>query len=291
MRRLLREPLLHFVLLGAALFALDALRSRGTFTERDDEIIVSTGRVENLSALFEKTWQRPPTAEELRGLVDDFVLEEALYREGIALGVDRNDTVIRRRVRQKMEFVVNDIIEDAAPTEADLKTWLANHPDLYRRRGRHRFRQIYLSPERHGESLAADADEVLAELRALDEGADPRGFGDPSLLEHAFSDVTGQVVIATFGKSFAASLITLPTGEWSGPITSGYGLHLVHVEAHTPGTLPPLDQVRALVERDWRFVRREEAAARYNETLLDRYRVEVQWPVAAPRVGDPGASR
>ena len=116
MRRIIREPLLHFILLGAAIFAIDALGSGRSARAGEDVIVVSEGRVENLAALFAKTWQRPPTTEELRGLVDDFVLEEAMYREGKALGVDQDDTIIRRRVRQKMEFVVDDIIEQAEPT-------------------------------------------------------------------------------------------------------------------------------------------------------------------------------
>ena len=149
MKRLLKEPLLHFVLLGAALFALSALRGERTARAGDDEIVVSRGRIENLAALFAKTWQRAPTAEELRGLVDDFVLEEALYREGKALGVDQDDTIIRRRVRQKMEFVVGDIIEQAEPTDVELEEWLAEHPASYARPERYRFRhrnQIHRAP-------------------------------------------------------------------------------------------------------------------------------------------------
>ena len=116
MKRLLREPLLHFLLLGAALFVVDGLRGERSVRAADNGIVVTTGRIENLAALFEKTWQRPPTPVELKGLIDDHVLEEVLYREGLALGVDRDDTVIRRRVRQKMEFVLGDLLDRAEPT-------------------------------------------------------------------------------------------------------------------------------------------------------------------------------
>ena len=279
MRRLIREPLLHFLLLGAVLFAIDALWSGRTARAGDDEIVVSAGRIENLAALFAKTWQRPPTAAELRGLVDDFVLEEALYREGVALGVDQNDTIVRRRVRQKMEFVVDDVIEQAEPTEAELQEWLAQHHASYARPGRYHFRQLYLNPERHGDDLAADAQRILAELRALEEDADPRGLGDPSLLEHAFADVSVQVVVATFGDAFAGGLATLPTGEWSGPLESAFGLHLIRVDARTERELPSLDEVRTAVERDWSYARSEEASKRFYEGVLARYHPVIEWPV------------
>ena len=138
MRRLLREPLLHFILLGLALFAVDAVLRERTVEAAGEDIVVSPGRIENLAALFAKTWRRPPTTEELGSLVDDYVLEEALYREGLALGVDRDDTIIRRRVRQKMEFLIDDVVEMVEPTEADLKTWLAENPGSYARPARFR---------------------------------------------------------------------------------------------------------------------------------------------------------
>ena len=279
MKRWLKEPLLHFVLLGAAFFAYDAVRSERTARARDDEIVVSRGRIENLAALFAKTWQRPPTTEELRGLVDDFVLEEAMYREGKALGVDQDDTIIRRRVRQKMEFVVDDIIEQAEPTEAMLEEWLAEHPESYARPERYRFRQIYLSAERHGDGLMSDAQRVLAELRTLGEGADPRRLGDPSVLDHAYPDVSINDVVSTFGETFAESLATLPMGEWTGPVESAFGLHLVHIDARSDAKHPSLDEVRAEVERDWSHAQREEASERYNEGLLTRYRVVIEWPI------------
>ena len=281
MKRWLKEPLLHFVLLGAAFFAYDALRSDRSAFARDAEIVVSRGRIENLAALFTKTWQRPPTALELRGLVDDFILEEALYREGQALGVDRDDTIIRRRGRQKMEFMVDDIIEQVEPSEAQLEQWLAEHAASHAAPGRYRFRQLYLSAERHGDDLRADAQRVLAEVRALDAGADPRGLGDPSLLEHAFADVSVQVVVSTFGKAFAAGLIALPIGEWNGPVESTFGLHLVYIDARTQGEARTLEEVRAEVERDWSFAQREEASKLFNQGILERYHVVIDWPVGA----------
>jgi len=276
----LKEPLLHFVLLGVAIFALDALLGKRTVQAGADSIVVSQGRIENLAALFAKTWQRPPTAAELRGLVDDYVLEEALYREGVALGVDRNDTIIRRRVRQKMEFVVNDIAELAEPTGEQLADWLAERQESYTQPARYRFRQLFLSPDRRGDSLQADAEKLLVRLRAADVGFDPRPLGDVSLLEHAYPDVSAEVVVRSFGQDFAERLAEAPVGEWTGPIESSFGLHLVFVDASTPGAPPDLDDVRADVVRDWSYAQRDATSRRYYEELLSRYDVLIEWPEA-----------
>ncbi len=294
MKRLLREPLLHFVFLGILLFAFDAfLRGRsGEF--RSGDIVVSEGRIENLAALFARTWQRPPTAEELRGLVDDYVLEEALYREGVALGVDQDDTVIRRRVRQKMEFFVDDIVEAAEPTEAELEAWLRGHTQSYARPARFTFRQLYLNPDRRGDALRADTERVLAELRSTGGAMDPRELGDGSLLEHAYADAGADLVANSFGRTFADQLALLPMGEWSGPVESAFGLHLVFVDAKTEGRLPALAEVREAVARDWSFVQREEASKQFYEEVLARYRVTIEWPLdevavarAEPGEGQP----
>lgn len=284
MKSLLKEPLLHFLLLGAALFAFDALRGGRTARAGAAEIVVSEGRVENLAALFAKTWQRPPTEAELTVLVDDFVLEEALYREGVALGVDRDDTIIRRRVRQKMEFVVDDIIEAAEPSPADLEQWLAEHADTYARPGRYRFRQLYLNAERHDEDVDARARAMLAELRALAPDADPRGLGDPTLLEHAFPDASVQDITATFGESFADSLADLPVGAWAGPLESAFGLHLVHIDARTPGAAVQLEDVHSEVARDWAVAQRAVATERFREGVLARYEVRIEWPAGLGHV-------
>jgi len=285
--RWLREPLLHFVLLGAALFALNELVAKDPVNAGNaDEatIVVTPGRIENLAALFAKTRQRPPTPDELRGLVDDYVLEEALYREGVAIGVDTNDTVVRRRVRQKMELMVDDLLDLAEPTEDDLRTWLAEHPHDYGAPPLTSFRQVYLSPGRRGETIREDARRLLAELRSAAADVDPHELGDPSLLEAAFADADPRRIDQAFGPGFADQLDELPLGEWSGPLESAFGLHLVAVDRRTEPTAPALADVRAAVERDWSYARRAEATERFNEQVLERYRVSIEWPTG----GEPG---
>jgi hypothetical protein len=290
MKRFLREPLVHFVFLGILLFGLDAFLRERAGEAGGGEIVVSEGRIENLAALFAKTWQRPPTAEELRGLVDDYVLEEALYREGVALGVDQDDTVIRRRVRQKMEFFVDDVLEFAEPTEAQLEAWLADHAQSYEQPSRFTFRQVYLDPNRRGDALRTDTERMLAELRSTDGTSDPRELADGSLLEHGYADAGADMVASSFGQTFADQLAELPTGQWSGPVESAFGVHLVFVDAKTAGRLPTLAEVRDAVARDWSFAQREDASKAFHEEIVARYRVTIEWPQdrLALRGAEPG---
>ncbi len=278
MKRFFREPLLHFLLLSILLFAADALLRDRAGDPGVAEIVVSQGRVENLEALFAKTWQRPPTAQELRGLVDNYVLEEALYREGVVLGIDRDDVVIRRRVRQKMEFFVDDIVDIAEPTDADLEVWLADHSQSYARPAHFSFRQVYLNSDRHGAALRTDAKRILAALRRASGASDPRELGDGSLLGYAYADAAADRVVNSFGQTFADQLAALPLGSWSGPIESAFGLHLVLVDAKTEERLPALAEVRDAVARDWRTAQREKASKAFHEDVVSRYRVTIAWP-------------
>jgi len=280
LKRVLREPLLHFFLLGIIVFAYDAFLRDRTVESGGGEIVVSEGRIEYLAALFVKTWQRPPTVEELRGLVDDYVIEEALYREGLALGVDQDDTIIRRRVRQKMEFVVDDIVELAEPTEAELGAWLADHGQSYARPARFTFRQVYLDPDRRGHAVRSDAERLLMKLRSTTNDTDPGKLGDGTLLGYENADVGSDIVASSFGRVFADHLAALPTGEWSGPIESAYGMHLVFVDASNAEHLPALPEVREAVARDWSYAQREEASKGFYKNVLKRYRVTVEWPQA-----------
>ena len=282
MKRLLREPFLHFVLLGVLVFAVDAFIRARTAQAGGGEIVVTQGRVENLAALFARTWQRPPTAGELRSLVDEYVLEEALFREGVALGVDQGDTVIRRRVRQKMDFFVDDLVDSGETPEAELQIWLAAHPGSYAQPARFTFRQIYLNPDRRGDAVRSDAERLLEVLRSSDGTSDARELGDGSLLQHAYADYRADMVESSFGQAFAEHLAALPMNEWSGPVESAFGLHLVIIDASTAGRLPALAEVREEVERDWSFAQREEASELFHEQVVSRYEVTIDWPQTSP---------
>lgn len=276
MKRWLAEPLLHFLLLGAALFAGYRLVHREP--ARDPQaIVVSAGEIENLHTGFLHTWQRPPTAAESKALIDGFLREEVLSREAVKLGLDRNDAIIRRRLQQKMEFVAEDMSAATEPTEAELASYLAEHAESFRDDARFTFRQVFLSPEKRGDQTDADALRLLAELKA---GAAADALGDATLLPPAVADEPLRRIESSIGKDFSAALATLPVGTWSGPLRSSLGVHLVLVEKRSEGRVPPLAEVRAAVQREWENARHTVARGKFFDTLLSQYRVTVEWPSA-----------
>lgn len=283
--RLLREPLVHFLLIGTAIFA--GYRLVATDGGRGPEtIVVTQGRIEALATAFARTRQRPPTESELEGLIREYVREEVYYREALAMGLDRDDTVVRRRLRQKLEFLAEEAAAAAEPTDAQLLDYLATHPARFRVEPRFSFLQVYLNPERHRGTLAQEAAQLLAQLRGG--VADPATLGDPSLLERRFEEEPAGQVAKQFGEAFAVQLAQLPMGEWTGPIESGLGAHLVQVTARREGRLPGLEEVRDEVRRDWENARQREASERFYESLLERYTVTIEWPektAVAARVG------
>ena len=275
--KVLREPLLHFVLLGAAMFVIYGLASeeRGG---KPGHIVVTRGTVDNLAATFARVWRRPPTDQELEGLIQEYVREEVLYREALALGLDRDDTLIRRRLRQKLEFVSEDVAAQAEPSDDDLRAYLQAHPEAFAIEPRFTFRQVYLDSQRRGASLARDVDRLLAELQQAGDNADPATFGDASLLAHQFESFSAADVRKAFGDTFVAGLSALTPGQWQGPVPSGYGVHLVYVSERTEGRIPELADVRDAVRREWANARRLEASEEFYETLLQRYTVTVERP-------------
>jgi hypothetical protein len=276
MKRILKEPLLHFLLLGAGLFVAYGMLQKPVAGGDSGKIVVTMGEVEHLAAGFAKTWQRPPSPQELAGLVRDRVKEEVYYREAIALGLDKDDTVIRRRLRQKMEFIADDIAARSEPSDAELTAYMQVHPDSFRVEPRFTFRQVYLNPSKHGEHLARDATQLLAELNQDDAKADAAQLGDSLMLEHHFVAASVGEVAREFGEVFASKLTELSTGRWQGPVESAYGIHLVCISARTEGHLPALKEVRAAVRREWDNLRRLDANDRFYQELLKRYTVTIE---------------
>jgi hypothetical protein len=288
MRRWLREPLLHFVLIGLAIFV--AFRVLGPDDRPQSSIVVTQGIIDGQIAAFSRTWLRPPTPEEVDGLIREYVREEVYYREGLALGLDRDDTVIRRRLQQKLEFVAEAQGMAAEPTDEQLRAYLEAHADQYRTDERVSFVHVYLNTERRGPKLARDVQQLLGELRAGGASLDPAALGDVTMLERAFADTTLRDVAAQFGDAFAARLAQLPVGQWQGPVESAYGTHLVLVSERTEGRAPGLDEVRDAVRRDWLNEQRIAANARFYQSLLQRYTVTVEGRDAATLIPNPGAT-
>jgi PPIC-type PPIASE domain len=276
---LLREPLLHFLVLGAALFGLFSLVDRKD-AEAPAKIIVSGARVATLADGFARTWRRPPTEQELQGLVEDFIRDEIFYREGRAAGLDRDDVVIRRRVRQKMEFLVEDMAA-AEPSDEQLAAHLASNPEQFRTEDRLTFHHVFLSATRRGSALDGDARQIADTLVRTSAPEDTATLGDPFLLGEEFRAMSQSDVARTFGDGFAKRLSAIEPGRWQGPIPSSFGVHFVFVDERAKGSLPPLESVREAVQREWLNARRIEAEQKLYRTLRDRYQIVVEAPPKA----------
>jgi hypothetical protein len=275
MKRLLQEPLVHFLVLGGLIFAGYGWLNRNG-SPAPGRIVVSQGQLASMGEAFLRTRQRPPTPEEWEGLIRDRIREEVYCREAVALGLDKDDTVIRRRLRQKMEFVSEDMVAQVQPTDAELGAYLTAHPDSFRVEERFTFTQVFLNPERHGDGLAGHAAQLLARLNEAGARAEATALGDPFLLEHRFTAVPAREVAQQFGAQFAAKLGGIPLGRWQGPVESGYGVHLVLVSERTEGGVPALADVRDAVRRAWDTARRLEANEELYSKLLQRYTVTIE---------------
>ena len=271
--KLLRDPLLHFMILGAVLFAVYALATGVFSSNQARRVEIGGAEIEFLVANFERQWGRGPTPEEKKRLLDARVREEILYREALAVGLDRNDVVVRRRMVQKMELLTQDLALMTDPTDQELRAFFEERRDEYRVPPRLSFSQIYFNAERRGAAVEQDALLLLAELRSARPQSDRAPErGDPIMLDHDYSRQEPQEVTRIFGDRFAESLFDLEPG-WQGPIVSGYGLHLVHVGERMEGRAAKYEEIRDRLLDSYNRVRRQRANEALYRNLADRYEV------------------
>jgi hypothetical protein len=284
MSRWLKEPLLHFLLIGAGLFVL-FYRVADPETVADDRIQISAADIERMTVLFNRKWQRPPSPKEIDGLIEAQIREEVLYREALAMSLDEDDTIVRRRMGQKMEFLFKDVAEASEPSEAELQAYYEEHPDKFSAAGRTSFDHVYLNTDQRGSDAVTAARDLLPALNADRGGSDPATIGDRFMLGNRFDHQTDQQIARMFGRAFVQALATLESGAWQGPVESGYGLHLVYIRERTPERLPPMAEVRPMVLREFLAERRREADQAFYKTLRDRYTVVVERPEGEARRG------
>jgi hypothetical protein len=270
MRRVLREPLVHFLVLGGLLFAVFSFVGGGSTSVGDRRIVVTAADIDRLSEQFLRTWNRPPSAQELQTQIEAYIREEVLYRTALSLGLDKDDLVIRRRLRQKMDFLVEGAIPQ--PKESDLRAYFHAHESGFLAQPMVSFRQILVSDSR-GATAEHDAQLLLTKLVAA-RSADLEA-GDPSLLPESLEAVPLSRVSDEFGAEFARSLAGVKPRQWTGPLRSAYGYHLVFVTMLAPAHLPRFEDVRSSVERQW-FVETRAAAldAQYRK-LLGGFQVQI----------------
>lgn len=270
-KKVLREPLVHFLALALAIFAIYGALNRSD-SVTTGRIVVTQGRIEQIATLFARTWQRRPSPSELKGLIDDYIKDEVYYREALKLGLEADDTVIRRRLRQKMEFLSDAANATLNPTEAELAEYLNAHAEKFAVEPAVAFRQIYFNPERRGDKTKEDAKTALEALRS-DSSLDPASVSDATLLPSELSLTSKASVSQTFGPAFAEEVTRSTPGTWVGPIKSAFGSHLVRVHEISPGRVPTLPEVRDAVQRDWASEKRRTLADRRFNELLKQYDV------------------
>ncbi len=273
-QRLLREPLLHFLAIGGLIFllfaAIDEPRERPA-----DVIVITPERIDRLAAGFRSVWKRTPTDDELKALIDQHIREEVYYREALALGLDRDDTVVRRRLRQKMEFLADTGADLLEPAAGELEAHLAANEQTFRRGPRLAFEQIYLGETPGQETITRS----LSALRS-DPVIDPSTLGEPTLLPAQLGLSPPNAIDGVFGKGFFELLAELPPGVWAGPVGSAYGVHLVRIGESLAARTPPLDETRDAVLRDWKAAKARELRELHYARLREHFIVEIRRGVA-----------
>lgn len=281
--RVLKEPLVHFLITGAALFGAYAWIIRtpeNPVANKATTIEITAGDVRWLAENWTTQWRRPPTRDDLRGLITDYLNEQLLAREARALGLEDNDVIVRRRLAQKLTFIIDDTARRAEPTEQELQRYHEANARRFQNDARISFGHIYFSPQRRADprSDAADALQLLLAEGAATGTAD---LGDRLLIRSELRDETEQSISNTFGPDFARAVFALGTDRWSGPVQSGYGLHLVRVSTMTGATVPSLSDIRERVVAEWKREQETQAKERYLAALRKKYDVVADEAVKA----------
>ncbi len=265
-KKILQEPLVHFFLAGVLIFLLYSLI--GPDTRSDDQIAIDKTVIERLKASWQLRADREPTPDELDGLLEDYLFEELFYREARSLGLEQGDPIVRRRLVQKMTLLAESAAQQVPPTEAELMEWYEAHPDLYHTEPRLGFKHIYFSQDRRNTSAEKDATALLSRPGGLDENP---ALGDAFMLPHEFTDISRSQLGRLFGEDFAATLFTVQTGSWQGPVRSGYGYHLVYLFNVRDAEPIPFSESKTRVLQDWQRNRTEQVKLDLLKDLKSRY--------------------
>jgi parvulin-like peptidyl-prolyl isomerase len=281
-RRFLREPLVHFLLLGAVLFGL--YRHYGPATDAgpsSKQIQFTLDDLGQMIAVFRSQWQREPSPQELSLLVEEKVQQEILYREAIAMGLDKDDEIVKRRMAQKMQFLAEDVATSREPTTDELQAWFAKNAERFAMPPRISFRHLYFSPDRRGTRARDDAAHALEQLSGKPEDAPLAStLADPFMFQDYYRDRAPDYLGKEFGPQFAQAVEKLPVGSWQGPVESGFGWHLVYVDTVIPGRVPDFEEVEPDVKTAWLAERKAEAWAKAYKDMREKYTVLLPVPAA-----------
>src|SRR6516225_9338875 len=280
LKRWLREPLMHFLLIGAALFAIYAYLNRGRIgVESSRQIIVSLDELRQMDLYFVSQWHRQPTPQEFNALVEDKVREEVLYREALAMGLDKDDTIVKRRMAQKMQFLAEDVAAAHEPSTDQLKSWFERNREKFALPGRHSFRHIYFSPDKRGKNAQLDACNTLAKIAGQQEDSKIAvSTGDSFMFQDYYGDRTLSAIAKEFGPQFAVALEKLKPGSWQGPVESGYGWHLVFVDTIIPGRIPAFEEMESDVKTAWLAEQKQTAWQKSYAEMRAKYTILLPGP-------------
>ena len=271
--KILKEPLFQFLLIGLVIFVGYSIVNPGNWSG-ENKIIVDRGRIQSLTEGFSSIWNRPPTDSELKNLVDEFIVEEIYYRRALKMGLDKNDTVIRRRLRQKMEFIAVNEEKVPAPTDEELLEYISNKPEKFSSDAVYSFEQFYIRTDNPAQ---VSIEEQIQSLKEKLQAGEHVSVG-ASLFPRIFEAITAFNIDRTFGQGFADSMDSLPLNTWSGPLRSGYGLHLIKLTERRPGQILPLHEVRSEAEREWLYEKKQKLEDSYRQDLIGQYEIIIQWP-------------
>jgi peptidyl-prolyl cis-trans isomerase C len=275
--RLFKEPLLQFLIIGAAIYGAYALFAAPEVDYRDTVVLVDSNRIDAMIGEWESRWNRPPTRQEINGLIQAYIKEDVLYRQAVAMGLNEDDPITRRRMAQKLEFLTSDLARMQEPVEGELEQFFQENQEVYRDPDMISFTQIFVDPDARGDATLDDAAEILEQVKAAGEpGEETSQLGDRFMLQNYFASATELDVRRQLGSGFAEQVMKLAPGQWHGPVLSGYGVHLVYVYDFLEAAPPVLEQVQARVLEDWHSQKRDEFNAEFLESLKSRYEIIIE---------------
>jgi len=286
--KLLREPLLHFVFIGAVIYALYGAFAEPVVEETDKTIVVTAGEIEWMQSSWQKRWNRPPTAQEFDGLIQQYIKETVLYREALTMGLNKHDQVIRRRLAQKLEFLAKDLVALTPPTEEELLAYFDEHQARYQAPTLYTFTQVFFDPDKRGDATLEDAE--AAKLTLIAQGdtiEDPGALGDGLMLQNYYPQKDRAEIQKNLGSGFTDTLMTLAPGQWHGPVLSGFGVHLVYVNSITETPPPEFTEMRARVVADWSLDRGEELNDKFYTSLREQYTIVIEEPESGVEIATP----
>lgn len=299
--RLLHEPLMHFVLIGLALFAVYGYLHRGrSGGESSNQIILTIDDLRQMDVYFVSQWHRQPTPEEFLAMVEDRIREEVLYREALAMGLDKDDTIVKRRMAQKMQFLAEDVASAYEPTTAELKVWYEKNFDMFALPDRISFRHLYFSHDDRGQRTHDDAVKALGKIAGEPEDSKlAASLADQFMFQDYYADRTTEQLAKEFGPQFTTAVSKLKSGSWQGPIESGYGWHLVFIDSVIPGRTPDFEEIGPDVKTAWLGEQKQKAWKKTYEEMRAKYEVllptspaneSAKAPAPPPKKQDAGLS-